>query len=133
MLYYNVRGSSMWPFLRSGQRIIVERPPTTELRIGDIIVYRSNNQVVCHRLVKMDKLSKGYKIYARGDRSLSAPQAIEEELFLGRVYAIIMQGKLIFINSFVWQVANRFIVIILPLFVRLVNSGQRLFFKKSVQ
>ena len=53
--FFETTGSSMWPFLRAGEKLIIKRTPTEDLKIGDIIIYRGKSQLVCHRLIKKIK------------------------------------------------------------------------------
>lgn len=61
----HTRGASMLPLINTGDRITIS--PEKDPVIGDIIVYKSDDQMFCHRLMRV--LEKGgVKYYqARGD------------------------------------------------------------------
>jgi len=109
---------SMWPFLRPGEKILVKRIPAEDLRIGDIILYRATNQVVCHRLVKKIKDKGKYLLYARGDNSGSSPELISEKVFFGKAIGILRNGTMINLAARRQQFINRLIVEIGPLVTR---------------
>ncbi|MBU0502962.1 MAG: S24/S26 family peptidase [Candidatus Omnitrophica bacterium] len=117
----------MWPFLKSGQKVIVRKTPLKDLKTGDLLLYNSGNQIVCHRLIRKDKPGENYLLYTRGDLSLSAPEKITEEMLLGRVCGIIKNDKLINCGAENQQFLYRAIVIIAPLIAWLIERGQRLF------
>lgn len=118
----------MWPFLKSGQKVIVRKTPAKDLKIGDLLLYKAGNQIVCHRLIRKDNPGGNYVLYTRGDLSLSAPEKITEEMLLGRVCGIIKKDKIINCGVENQQFINRVIVIIAPLIAWLIERGQRLFY-----
>jgi signal peptidase I len=87
---FNVRvithGSSMFPLLRTGDRITIM--PEKSPAVGDIIVFRRENSMVCHRLVKtFDR--DGIKYYqTRGDAFFGLDEPMEVERILGKVVGI---------------------------------------------
>lgn len=51
-----VRGSSMFPFLRDGDEVLLQAPRTSDLQRGAIVVaFTDEIPVVLHRIVKVDK------------------------------------------------------------------------------
>ena len=105
----------MWPFLRAGEKLIIKRTPLENLRVGAIILYRVNNQLVCHRLIKRVKQGERYSLYARADSSVSRPETVTAEMFLGQAISIIKNGKIINLKRMKWQLINRLIVLVAPL------------------
>ena len=113
--FFETTGFSMWPFLRAGEKLIVKRTPLENLRVGDLIIYRANNQLVCHRLIKSVKEGERYSLYARADSSVSRPETVTAEMFLGQAISIIKNGKIINLKRMKWQLINRLIVLVAPL------------------
>jgi len=128
--FYKTTGFSMWPFLKSGERLVVKKMPIKELKIGDIILYRGNNQLVCHRLIKKVKTKERCLLYARGDNSNYSPELVTEEIFLGKAISIIKNGKIISLDGRKQRLINRFIVIIAPLISLGVKIGNILLRKR---
>ncbi|HBH62542.1 MAG TPA: hypothetical protein DDX85_12560 [Nitrospiraceae bacterium] len=80
------RGVSMFPLINTGDRITVspERNPT----MGDLIVFTSNDQMVCHRLVRVFE-KDGMKYYqTRGDSLFSPDEPVTLNQILGKVVRI---------------------------------------------
>ena len=119
--FFETTGFSMWPFLRGGEKLIIKRTPIGNLKVGGIIIYRANNQLVCHRLIRKAKERERYMLYARADGSLSSPEPVTEEMFLGQAVSIIRNGKIISLNGTKRQLINRVIVLVAPL----VSRGTR--------
>ncbi len=113
--FFETTGFSMWPFLKAGEKLLIKKTPTENLKVGDIIIYRADNQLVCHRLIKKTKERERYLLYVRGDSSVSGPEPITEEMFLGKAISIIKNGKIITLHQMKGQFINRLIVLVAPL------------------
>lgn len=118
----------MWPFLKGKEKLMVRRIPISELKIGDLILYKANNQSVCHRLVKKSQTNNGYLIYARGDASFGSPELVNEQMFLGKVTGIIKNDKITSLEGIRQRVINRISSIISPLFNFIVKSCYKVLF-----
>lgn len=120
----------MWPFLKEGERLVAKEAPVEELKIGDIILYRKNNQLVCHRLIKNVKTEEGCLFYARGDNSNCPPELVAEEMFIGKAMGIIKNSKIISLDGMRQHLINRFIVMAAPLVSVGVKIGKILLRKR---
>ncbi|MCK4809531.1 MAG: signal peptidase I [Candidatus Omnitrophica bacterium] len=109
-------GFSMWPFLKTGERVVVKKVAAGSLRVGDIILYRAENQIVCHRLVKIIKNKGGCLLYARGDNNLSSGEPVAEELLVGKVTGVLRNGHIISLAGRRSNFVNQLIVVVGPLF-----------------
>ena len=90
---FQVKGFSMWPFLKSGQKILVKKSGGQDLRKGDLVLYRADGQLVCHRLLRKENINNRWVLYCRGDTSLSKSEPINEKALEGKVTAIIFADK----------------------------------------
>ncbi len=117
LLFFETSGFSMWPFIRQGEKLVIKKVPVDDLRAGDIISYRANHQLVCHRLVKKNRDF----FYTRGDNSISSPEMITKEMFIGKVVGIIKNNRMISLTSWRNRLINSFIVIIAPLIIRFLK------------
>ena len=115
LIFVDVSGFSMWPFLIPGQKLVVKRVSVGDLKIGDIILYQANNQLVCHRLLRRTIDKKKNLLYASGDNSGSLSELVTEEMFLGKAIGILKNGKMINLSGRKQQFINRLIVEIAPL------------------
>ncbi len=81
-----VAGASMFPIIRTGDRITIrhEKSPA----VGDIVVFRREDRMVCHRLVRTFE-KDGIKYYQTcGDAFYSPDEPIVAEQILGKVTGI---------------------------------------------
>jgi len=80
------QGSSMLPFIRAGDYIVIKHTRYNEVGIGDIIAYSYNGQdaIICHRLVKI----KGPFLIAKGDTHIRGNERILSDSFLGKVISV---------------------------------------------
>jgi len=127
--FFEATGFSMWPFIKQGERLIIKKIPIGDLKIGDIILYRKDNQLICHRLIKRIGDEKGYLLYTRGDNS-SQFDSLSEEMFLGKAIGILKNCKMISLLSWEKRFVNRVIVIIAPLLNIGIRAGKVLLRKK---
>ena len=80
------QGNSMRPFIRHGDTLEIEPVAADQLRVGDIVLYATQNgKVACHRLVAASKTGEGSRLAFRGDASRQREEGIDGECVLGRV------------------------------------------------
>lgn len=67
-----VEGNSMLPTLYSGDLVVIYKPPPQNIRVGDIIVYRSplTGRLVIHRVIEINPCSGSYCYVTKGDNNL---------------------------------------------------------------
>lgn len=87
---YNLKiktlGSSMFPVLRTGDRIIVA--PERDFNVGDLLVFKQDDQMVCHRFVKIFE-KDGIKYFqTRGDSFFGLDEPVTAGQILGKVVRI---------------------------------------------
>jgi len=102
-----VEGNSMIPTLYNGDLVLIHKPPADEIRVGDIVVYRSpvTGRLVIHRVVKVLESEQNdgtviYRYITRGDNNpvddvaqgLEPPGGIPYEDILGVVVSIHYKG-----------------------------------------
>jgi signal peptidase I len=114
LFFYETTGYSMWPFIRPGRKLIVKKIPVENLRAGDIILYRSDDQLICHRLIKKVKDKQKYFLYARGDNSSSSPEVIREGAYSGKAVGILKNNKILSLTSWEASFFNAAIILIGP-------------------
>lgn len=81
-----VMSDSMEPTLQAQDGL--ELGPADGLRIGDLVVFRQDSVLACHRLEHMDH----QHLYTKGDACTGPPERILPSDVLGRVTAIIRDG-----------------------------------------
>ena len=122
LFFFKTVGFSMWPYMKPDERLIFKKVPPETLRIGDIVLYKANNQTICHRLVRKIGHREEQLLYVRGDNSTSSPELITKQMFLGKAIAIIRDGKAVSLTTKRRWFINRVIVTIAPL----VSVGLRI-------
>lgn len=86
---------SMEPMLTGDDRIVVVRVPFSELKDGEIIVYRAqwavNGIPICHRIVGRDKL--GLIMAGDATRHNESGWRVTDANYIGRVIAVYRTNK----------------------------------------
>jgi signal peptidase I len=79
-------GPSMFPFIKTGDRITVS--PEKHPSIGDIILFKREGMMICHRLVRVFEKA-GIKYYqTRGDSFFHLDVPVTADQILGKVVRI---------------------------------------------
>jgi hypothetical protein len=88
-----VSGSSMWPVLRSGERIVVRHgglPP----KVGEIVVFLQNERTLAHRVIKRRGDGSDFALRAKGDCTLVAdPGWLGPGRIVGVVEGVVRDGR----------------------------------------
>ena len=90
-LLYTTVGRSMCPFLRSGEDLMrIEARGEARLKAGDVVLYRRRSgRYVLHRIVKVRK--EDYVLC--GDNCWQLEPGIRDHQILGKLTAVIRQGR----------------------------------------
>ncbi len=88
LVSFKVTGWSMFPTIHKGDLIEIE--PTASLQVGDVVVFRSREALVCHRVTGV---LSSQVILARGDGSTAPDEPVRREDLMGKVAAIIRRGQ----------------------------------------
>lgn len=96
-------GSSMYPFLREGEVVIVQRRPWADLRRGDIILYHRDRRFIAHRVLKPPKNLEDACL-CKGDTLKGADPPVYFHQYLGRVEGVERGEKIVFFTQLPWCV-----------------------------
>ncbi len=80
-LVIRARGQSMWPVLRDGQELTIFPVGEEGVRVGDIVLYVTGDQMILHRVIR--KRPGSYLL--KGDAMGSADRWVEPPDILGRI------------------------------------------------
>lgn len=80
------RGASMFPTLSTGDRVIVS--DACPMLRGDIIVFRKDALLICHRLVRISRHGGVLYYETRGDAVFGTDEPILPEQVIGKVVSI---------------------------------------------
>ncbi len=86
---FRAPGTSMHPTIRHGDLITVEPVEPSNLKRGDIILYRLQNGFIAHRIVNIEKRNGcGLTFLLRGDASVTDDAPVNPEQVLGKVVCL---------------------------------------------
>lgn len=89
-LRLRVNGRSMAPLLRPGDWVIVAAGRPEDLARGDLVVIRSGDSLITHRLLRV----RPGRLLTKGDNTWRADPPVEPGAVLGRVMAREREGVL---------------------------------------
>jgi len=109
---FGARGLSMFPFLWTGDKIIIRYE--TNVNIGDIVIFRKGEEMFCHRIIKTLEIG-GHRYYqTRGDSLFTPDEPVTIDEILGKVIRIERENL---------SLLRRILLSILPVFrFRLLNA-----------
>jgi len=97
---FRAPGRSMYPTIRENEAITVEPVAPQDVKVGDIILYRSEKSVVAHRVIRIEKgRGNTLRFILREDTwgTLDAP--VEADQILGKVVSVERAGRIIDVYS----------------------------------
>ena len=89
----STRGPSMFPPISPGDKITIK--PETDYQTGDLVVFKRDDQMVCHRLVKVFERDGIRYCQSRGDSFFVPDDPVAADQLLGKVINI-ERGKVSF-------------------------------------
>jgi hypothetical protein len=99
-LRFRAGGASMRPLVRDGDILLVRPVQAGPLRVGDIILYRSQpERVLVHRVVRRFPGPDGWRYLVQGDQAQQPDGMIPQAQVYGRVAAIERAGRHINVQS----------------------------------
>jgi polysaccharide export outer membrane protein len=110
-----VTGDSMSPLLRTGDAIYVERVKAEDLSVGDILVYKTEGNMVAHRLVRILRKNGRCMFLTKGDTFSHVDSPLRESSLIGRVYAVRKLCLKFHIRKGIFSIVNRLSSLLSPL------------------
>ena len=83
----------MFPLIRTGDRILVKQDGSPAL--GDVIVFKRNDELLCHRLRRIYMKNGVTFLQTKGDNQFKLDEPISQSDILGKVIEI-NRGKVTF-------------------------------------
>ena len=98
---FRAPGYSMYPTILNGDEITVEPIKSDAIKVGDIILYRDQESLIAHRVVKIEiknetqssVLSPESRFTLRGDARPACDDPVAAEQVLGKVVRIETNGR----------------------------------------
>jgi signal peptidase I len=88
-----VRGSSMRPWLRDGDRVRLVPMTVEEMRVGDVVVRVNTAGPVIHRFVGRWPSRQGWRLLTKGDGASRLDPPVRADELVGRVVARVRDGR----------------------------------------
>lgn len=85
---FTLSTSSMRPELAPGDKVYVRAAPTDELRPGDIVVRRMDENLIAHRLIGRASSDRQTLFVTKGDNALMADTPWPEAQLVGVIVAV---------------------------------------------
>ncbi len=120
-----VTGDSMSPLLRTGDSIYVEPVKAEDLSAGDILVYKTQGNMVAHRLIRILRSNGKFMFLTKGDTFSSADSLLKESDLIGRVYATGKYGMDLNFKKGIFSMVNRLSYLLSPLSSFLYNLRRK--------
>lgn len=100
LVYTNV-GPSMLPLIREGRDLLMLEKPSGRLKRYDVPLYkRDNGQYILHRILRV----REHDYVTCGDNQWKPEYGIEDRQIIGRLCAIVRDGKTIRVNAPLYQI-----------------------------
>ncbi len=124
---FETDGFSMWPFLKPSRRIIVKKVDPESLKLGDLVLYRDGEHMICHRFLRRINRVGAGMIYTQADAAcLSQPAEISEEALAGKVIAVMKGRAIISLEGPFKRCVNMLIMLIAPILCVIFNTYRSL-------
>jgi hypothetical protein len=88
-----VRGISMHPWLREGDRVRVVAAAAPDVRVGDIVVRVQGTGPVVHRFVGWWRTRHGWRMLTKGDGAPRFDPPLAPAELVGRAVALLRDGQ----------------------------------------
>lgn len=85
---FRASGDSMYPAIRSGDYLHIVPCDASKLRIGDIILARTERGLTAHRIVRIRVAEGSLQFTMRGDNALRCDRLVAAEAVLGVVESV---------------------------------------------
>lgn len=78
-------GDCMEPSIQKGEKLLVEKADTQDMRVGDVVVFKRGQLLYAHRVFGRIKIRDMFFFITRGDRAENFDCPVSSKIVLGRV------------------------------------------------
>ncbi|MDX9846045.1 MAG: signal peptidase I [Tenuifilaceae bacterium] len=125
-LRFRMDGYSMYPTFKPGTVGVVEKCDPQSLKRGDIVVFRSNAQLIAHRLIRISQKEDKTYFIARGDRNRFYDKPCSEADLIGKIVSFSKKGKTISLSSWAFRLKSFLIMALHPMLQPLFSLALRI-------
>jgi signal peptidase I len=90
---FRPKGHSMFPAIRDGEAVTVAPVRASEVKRGDIILYRAERGLIAHRVTRLMGETNAPVFITRGDSATSCDAPVNAQQVLGRVICVERNGR----------------------------------------
>lgn len=101
-----LKGNSMFPTLRAGDKGLFEKCYPDNLHVGDILLWEQSGELIAHRLISIVNQDNNWEIITRGDNNSINDKKFTENELIGKLVAFERNGRVIAIDSFRMRLAK---------------------------
>ena len=94
-----VHGTSMLPWVRPKDIALIRKTTAENVRCGDIVLFRRENSLFVHRIVKRRGTLEDAQLYSKGDAHPTSDGVVQKRELLGRVVRIYRDGRRIDLDA----------------------------------
>lgn len=96
-----IKGSSMFPYLRTGDILIMKRTPMQHLKVGDIVAFDSHSKkdYIVHRLLGIEIKGDGFILHTKGDNNVCYDREVNDKEYAGKGIRIIRGNRTIHLEG----------------------------------
>lgn len=98
-LSFRMHGNSMYPTLKEGDLGQVDKCRPEDLKIGDIVVFKSQEKLVAHRLIEIFYLKTVKMFRTKGDKNVHNDLPFSADELVGKMISFQRKGRIHKINS----------------------------------
>lgn len=106
---FPVRGHSMWPLIRDGDRVLVSHG-RQGIGEGDVVVFWQNARPTAHRILRVPRGPEDQVFLAKGDHSPQLDPPVHAAHIIGRVTEIRHGHQTRRLSSIGWRAYGRLLV-----------------------
>jgi signal peptidase I len=103
--WFRIISGSMSPLIEINDRALVKKVDTSEIKLGDIILFKNDGTSVTHRVIRFSRQDGIVLVLQKGDASNYA-SFIPYDDVIGKVITIEKKGKFLNLNSYQGRVIN---------------------------
>ncbi|MEM0233174.1 MAG: signal peptidase I [Candidatus Nezhaarchaeales archaeon] len=86
-----VEGTSMVPILHSGDVVLLVGVKPSDLKVGDIIVYKYGDKFIIHKIIHIEGRNGKYFFVTQGENNKAPdPYLVSEDQVVGRVFCVLI-------------------------------------------
>jgi signal peptidase I len=107
----SISGNSMAPLIKHGDTMVVEHG-SRDLHSGDVVIFKTQDKILAHRLIQVKKRSEGKVFICKGDNCRTFDQPFDADHILGKVVEVKSKNGHLYYKSACWRFLNYFLMIL---------------------